>query len=446
MDKKGRGVRQATGKSPIAAPPRVAVQGRSKAEHHDDSTSTKSTKSTIDGTGSEEEGESDVKDERIAYLEKELATMEDEFQRELTQLSHKSTNESETAVFWQQKHSALNQTFLKADTDLRLLRQDLYSFQQDSDKRDCDIKTRISSLMLDRDAFREAYSEACADIKAKDDLIKMLQGQVWGLKSFVSTSSKMDEQIADEAFGEQMQRLGNSTQNWVITNFRKAKLNLDKANSDTKENLLHLVPTYDTLATISKIHLIQAIVSRLLLNTIFEEYFVGLPRSRATELRDIEKYLRSFGSTESTNQWRSTTLALIRKEATSKLATETSAVTEFVIKTVNDITSSISNITPSDVGDESLRAIVTSSIELSRLLRVQKAVLTVIMPVIEGYQRTMFDAKTMEDIGGEDEETLFEREIRCVTFPGIIKAGDENGEKVHLRNVVLKMTVLCAPD
>jgi len=226
-EKKGRagggGVRTTTGKSPIAAPPRVAVQGRSKADHHDDSASTKS---TATGNGSDEEGDLDIKDKKIAYLEKELATMENEFERELTQLSHKLTNESETAIFWQQKHSALNQTFLKTDTDLRLLRQEVNSIQQDKDNRDRDIKTRISSLMLDRDAFREAYNEACGDLKAKEDMIKMLQGQVWGLKSFVSTSSKMDEQIADEAFGEQMQRLGNSTQNWVITNFRKAKLGM----------------------------------------------------------------------------------------------------------------------------------------------------------------------------------------------------------------------------
>lgn len=227
LEKKGRtgvgGVRTTTGKSPIAAPPRVAVQGRSKADHHDDSASTKS---TTTGNGSDEEGEIDAKDKKIAHLERELATMEDEFERELTQLSHKLTNESETAIFWQQKHSALNQTFLKTDTDLRLLQQEVISYQQDRDNRDRDIKTRISSLLLDRDAFREAYNEACGDLKAKEDMIKVLQGQVRGLKSFVSTSSKMDEQVADEAFGEQMQRLGNSTQNWVITNFRKAKLSM----------------------------------------------------------------------------------------------------------------------------------------------------------------------------------------------------------------------------
>lgn len=73
------------------------------------------------------------------------------------------------------------------------------------------------------------------------------------------------------------------------------KPDVDKANNETKEILLRLVPTYETLAAASKIHFIQSIISRLLVDTIFEEYFIGLPRSRADELRNMETYLRSFG-------------------------------------------------------------------------------------------------------------------------------------------------------
>lgn len=146
------------------------------------------------------------------------------------------------------------------------------------------------------------------------------------------------------------------------------------------------------------------------------------------------------------NQWRSTTLALIRKEAAQKLQSETATVVEAVVARVNCILSSISDVQGSESRDQSLRALIISSIDLSRLLRVQKAVFTIIMPSIEGYQRTMFDTECMEDIGGEDEETLHEREICCVTFPGIVKSGDENGESSHLRNVVAKTRVFCAPD
>jgi len=152
------------------------------------------------------------------------------------------------------------------------------------------------------------------------------------------------------------------------------------------------------------------------------------------------------GSSESMNQWRSTTLAILRKEASNKLQVETAAVVETVVKQVNAIMESIGDVQHTETRDTLLRSLVTNAIDLSRLLRVQKAVFHITMPSIEGYQRTMFDPDTMEDIGGEDEDTLSEREIRCVTFPGILKLGDENGERTHLRNIVAKIRVLCAPD
>ena len=106
----------------------------------------------------------------------------------------------------------------------------------------------------------------------------------------------------------------------------------------------------------------------------------------------------------------------------------------------------ITDVKSSETRDQALRVMVNNSIDLSRLLKVQKAVFSIIMPSIEAHQRTMFDVKSMEDIGGEDEDTLHEREICCVTFPGIVKAGDENGEQAHLINVVAKVRVLCAAD
>lgn len=146
------------------------------------------------------------------------------------------------------------------------------------------------------------------------------------------------------------------------------------------------------------------------------------------------------------NGWRSTTLGVLQKEAPQRLHTETAAIVDSIVNQINSIATSISDIQPSETRDQSLRVLINSSIELSRLLRVQKAVFTVIMPSLEDHQRTMFDSESMEDIGGEDEETLSEREIRCVTFPGIVKAGDENGERGYLRNVVAKTRVLCTPD
>lgn len=206
------------------------------------------------------------------------------------------------------------------------------------------------------------------------------------------------------------------------------------------------MPTYESLASSSKVHLLQSIVSRLIFESIFEPFFIGLPAERAEQLRSIEHYLGGFGTSESMNQWRSTTLAIILKEAPQRLASSTVTIIETIINQINTIMSAIGDILPSETRDQSLRALITNSIDLARLLRIQKAVFSVVMPSLEGHQMTMFDPTSMEDIGGEDEESLQQREIRCVTFPGIVKTGDENGEKSYLRNVVAKIRVLCAPD
>lgn len=70
-----------------------------------------------------------------------------------------------------------------------------------------------------------------------------------------------------------------------------------KADEDVKEQLLGLVPTYYALAASSKVHFIQSLVSRLLVDKIFDAYFIGLSRELADELFSVEKHLSRFGKT-----------------------------------------------------------------------------------------------------------------------------------------------------
>lgn len=125
---------------------------------------------------------------------------------------------------------------------------------------------------------------------------------------------------------------------------------------------------------------------------------------------------------------------------------ETTKTIEALVHQINHVMESISDVQSSEARDQPLKAIITNAIDLARLLRVQRAVFNINMPLIEEHQKTMFDAQSMEDIGGEDEDALQEKEILCVTFPGILKLGDESGAHTHLRNIVAKAKVLCAPD
>ncbi len=150
------------------------------------------------------------KDERIAYLEREMDTMEREFQHQLDKMS---ANESETATFWQSKHSTIHQQYLRTDTELRLLRAEV-------DVREAERE----ELRQGWDVLRREIEVLRREVKDKDEENRALRGQVRGLKEFVSTSTRADGQTSDEVFGDGMARLGNGLQNWVISHFRKAKL------------------------------------------------------------------------------------------------------------------------------------------------------------------------------------------------------------------------------
>ena len=241
-----------------------------------------------------------------------MVTMEGSFARKIAQLG-------ETGKFWEKKQAALDETVLQPDTNLP---PEVDAAQPDKQVADGVTETSIPPLILERDAFRDAYAGALEQLKVKDELIQDLQTQVLGLKSFVSSNSKMDEQVSDEAFAEKTQRLGNALQNWVITHFRRAKvgmfgwkrlhvewlyvcetdrfLDTTKADQKTSEELLLLVPTYETLAGASKIHLIQSLVSTVLVKEIFEAYFVGLPDDRARQLESTQSYMSQFGKSPTT--------------------------------------------------------------------------------------------------------------------------------------------------
>lgn len=382
------------------------------------------------GRGEQEKQKDRDKDERIACLQREMGAMEREFARELDKLCQ---NESETAAFWQAKHSALNQQFLRTDAELRVLR------------------SGVDAREAERAELRHGWEMLRGELRERDDEIRSLKGQIHALKKFVSTSTRADDQTSDDVFGEAMAKLGNGLQNWVISNFRRANL-VDFANLDeaTLTQVSDLVPTYmimyQQLAQGAKIHLLQSAVSRILVETVFESYFVGLSDGQTQQFRQTEELLVSLASDASVNQWRASTLAIIRRDAPQVLRDETALHVERVASRINGVLESVTTgSSRSEARDAGLCALVHSAVGLARLLVVQKAVLRVHMPPVSPGRQVVFDRDTMEDVGGEDEDALDARPVWCTLFPGVIKHGDESGGQMQLRNVIAKARVLCRP-
>ncbi|KAJ2905252.1 hypothetical protein MKZ38_005954 [Zalerion maritima] len=397
-----------------------------------------------------------ARDERIASLEKELQVMENEFARELERAS---AAESETASFWQGKHSAVHTAYLRADTELRLLR--------------AEVEVREA----ERGELREGWEMMRREAREREEVIRELRGQVRGLKEWVSKEARVDGgggSVSDEVFAEGMGRLANGLQNWVIVHFRKSKIDLSRVDEDTLQEVSRLVPMYEEVTHTAKVHLLQSIVSSILVEEIFGNYFVGLSEAQAEQFRQMEKMLGAFvSSPEGLNTWRSQTLSMMRRgteaSPSSPAATphlppmtkpgdkgsstqEQDHLKEFhsqsshlVARTINKIchlldsltvsktSSTATKKTPSSAATTShtstssppkkksatnstvsapshssretaLRVLLNNSVALSRLLSSQKAHFEVSLPEILGHQKTYFSAETMEDISGVEDE------------------------------------------
>ncbi|KAK4155102.1 hypothetical protein C8A00DRAFT_13860 [Chaetomidium leptoderma] len=413
------------------------------------------------------------KDVRIASLERELALMESEFHRELDKLS---SAESDTAAFWQGKCAALERQVVclqqqqqqQQTTTTATVGVGYNGHHQDWEGEDGEQEDGEEQEEEGIEELRVVLGRARDALERKDREVADLTAQVRGLKEWVSVSTRADgqAQTSDEVFGEGMARLGNGLQNWVLVNFRRTRVgegcwpgrqvvvgwrrltaaDLSSADQDAISELARLVPMYEELASTSRIHLLQSVVSRVLVELVFDAYFVGLPDHVAGQIKQTEAFLSSSSSPESVNQWRSLTLTMLKKDASEKLQAETAIVVDRAVSKVNNLLDALTHTKPTEGRDQGLQALVTSAIELSRLLAVQKAVFRVEMPEILPHQRIMFDLETMEDIGGEDEDSLADREICCVAFPGIIKRGDESGGHLQYRNVISKAKVLCSPE
>ncbi|KAK0704939.1 hypothetical protein B0H67DRAFT_498404 [Lasiosphaeris hirsuta] len=382
------------------------------------------------------------KDERILELERELEVMENAFNEFMDQQSHK-----ESSSYWEGQYQDLRRELFEAEKELRLLRTDL----ELRDEERNDMRAERNDLQASWDATRR-------EMRSREGEIRDLKRQIHDLKKWVSESTRSDgqAQLSDELFGGEMARLGNGLQNWVLVHLRRAKIDFSRTDESTLSDLGRLIPSFEELALTAKVHMIQSIVARLLMDLVFDQYFVGLPPDQANQLAQLEAFLASMSlSPEPVNQWRSQTLTVVKNAAPEKLEKEAARVTESIITGVNAVLSAITDTTPTVARDAGLRPLVTGAIELARLLHVQKAVFSVVMPEIMAHQRVVFDGATMEDVGGGGDDDdygedvdmdVLVREVCCVTFPGIEKRGDGSGGQLQYRNVIAKARVLCRSD
>lgn len=69
---------------------------------------------------------------------------------------------------------------------------------------------------------------------------------------------------------------------------------MSKASDATLTELSQLVPMYEDLIHASKVHLLQSIVSSILVDMVFNAYYVGLSEQETQQIQQMELLLSSL--------------------------------------------------------------------------------------------------------------------------------------------------------
>lgn len=298
---------------------------------------------------------------------------------------------------------------------------------------------------LKRDSNGPAHGKALHAEKTRMDEISSLQQQLLDLKRSISTSTRTDSQVSDSTFAQEMGVLHHELQNWIVNNFRRAKVDVSaEALCSRLEGLAELKHAdllkqlYGTFDAAAKLATCQAIAAIFLTDIFREPLLFGLPVEQAwvgCTVLAIES-LRDVLTPVPYNRWRAATLDAIRQSETFQ-----NAVQHASMNVVESLSSTLSKLTETDVnetGRTSLQSIVRRAVTLANLLRVQLARYDFYLPK----PTDSFDAGMMEDIS-EGSDAGPECAVRCATFPAVVKIGDEHGDNIPLRNVILKAKVLC---
>ncbi|KAK6510098.1 hypothetical protein TWF481_004811 [Arthrobotrys musiformis] len=291
-------------------------------------------------------------------------------------------------------------------------------------------------------------------IAEKEELVSDLEEQIQRLKHDISMSTRTEAQKTDDLFNQEIGDLWRNMQQWVFLNF-KGKINFDGLPESIQLTLSTVTNGNPKLILTKKIFVISALISKYLLDHVFNAYMYGMTKETNDGLAALEQYLASLSDAPSydaaINRWRAQTLTMIRKHSMPTLgnaplssAPKPSATEEFLTTSLEDLllhlTTALAPLGLSTASEprEKLRNILETAAGIAVDLRVQRARFAVSPVNLLGEE---FNPETMDDLDGHEDEDSNGRKVACVVWPAVWKSGDENGDNTHLKNLIYKAQV-----
>ncbi|KAF3008730.1 hypothetical protein E8E13_009836 [Curvularia kusanoi] len=263
------------------------------------------------------------------------------------------------------------------------------------------------------------------------------------LKSSISTLTRTDSQVSDSELADMLSQLANKVREWVVSHYRRTKMNLDNLPDSTIQVLQSISANYQKVDSADKLVLYQAIVSKILMRILQAPLCVGMPN------HGIFAGLEAFCKVAQLHghefcKWRRSTIRLIERTNSSDIVDswrdqELSALAG----ECEAIMRSISSIEFAPSARSALIGIMMLAARLQRILGLQKAVYSFVVFDALHKQDCHIDQTTMEPVNDfeysidECNEPDTQRNFMFCVFPGLEKVEDESGA------IVFKAKVCC---
>ncbi|RPB05397.1 hypothetical protein L873DRAFT_1663214 [Choiromyces venosus 120613-1] len=358
---------------------------------------------------------------------------------------------------------------------------DVAGFKKDIARRDTLLAEQAHALKAypeEIEALRASHSRLLAEISRcrteangivaeRDKEIQRLEKVVGGLKHSISTNTRIEEAVGDEVFREMWSRIGWEVMNWCLANgaAKGGVINVESLKDDVRKELQTGIPEYEKLILGGhRVHVVQALLARLLIREIFSDWCFGITREQNSVLSALEKEFTKNSPQPAINTWRSSTSILLRTSLstppTTTLASKISTITSTILTAITPFFP-----IPPPQTSKTLPGIVEQTIRLSLHMQTQRAQFRIFPPLPppplpatqdeDGGERDMqaeagegliWNSEDMEELSGEDESELEGTSVLVVAWPGMEKWGDEMGECCHVRNCVVRARVVCDVD
>ncbi|KAF2829878.1 hypothetical protein CC86DRAFT_453437 [Ophiobolus disseminans] len=326
-------------------------------------------------------------------------------------------------------HARSHDDLLRQNHDLRYK---LAHLQDQLVSQDTTHRKSVERTLLHNDVeWNDLRSRLHATEKESQERLQ----QLLSLKSSISSLTRSDAQVTDSELADAFDQLANRIREWVISNFRRTKLDVGDLPAGTIKALRALTPAYEAIENMDRLALYQAIVSNALMQIFEEAVVIGL--SVTGPLGALRAFAQSMNlSGTEHREWRRVTVRLLesKDEVSSVLQQGKNEVLHRIREEIAHLLFTLTNANLTPNAQVALMGILNTAADLQRTLALQKAQYQVLFfHNADSVGQIGFDERRMESVNDmdsmvDDDMISSKRQFLFCVFPCLEKSGDEWGE------------------